>query len=60
MVTYVNHSLLEFAICFFLFFEKFKISEGHPLGKVSIFHSNWKCQLRFRDYLEKGDKHTGP
>lgn len=41
---------------FSLFFEKLKISERHPLGNVNIFYSNLKCQLRFRDYLEKGGK----
>lgn len=32
------------------------MSEGLPVGNVSIFHPNLKCQLRFRAYLEKGDK----
>ena len=42
-------------MCVCVFFEKLKMSKGHSVGHISIFQSNLKCQLRFRDYLEKGD-----
>lgn len=45
-----------FFVCVCVFFKKLKMSKGHSVGHINIFHFNLKCQLRFRHYLEKGDK----
>lgn len=48
-----NLLFIFFFVYFVLFFGKLKTRY------VNIFHSNLKCRLRFKDYLEKMVKYTG-